>query len=114
MSSLVSGSSALDSAGANITCLTLAQVRSRRSGWLARARQKLLMKSDFRVTRMLSKTAWRRGLAEISASVRSFCVGMVYSPIIVGWRIMYPASGQTDDVGAMSLYNSLTFRHEVS
>src|SRR5271170_527840 len=74
MSSLVSGSRA---PGAIMTCLMLDQVRSRRSGWLARARQKLLTKSDFRVARMSSKTVWIRGLAETSASVRNFCVGIV-------------------------------------
>jgi hypothetical protein len=62
--------------GAIMTCLMLAQVRSRRSGWLARARQKLLTKLDLRVARMSSKTDWRRGLAEISASASSFAVGM--------------------------------------
>src|SRR5271154_3679791 len=74
MSSLVRGSRA---PGAIMTCLMLDQVRSRRSGWLARARQKLLTKSDFRVARMSSKTAWMRGVAETSGSVQSFIVGIV-------------------------------------
>src|ERR1700755_914658 len=73
MSSLVSGSSA---PGAIMTCLMLDQVRSRSSGWVARARQKLLTKSDFRVARMSSKMASMRGLVETSASVQSFTVGM--------------------------------------
>src|SRR5580698_6557106 len=73
MSSLVRGSRA---PGAIMTCLMLDHVRSRSSGWLARARQKLLTKSDFRVVRMSSKMALMRGSVETSASVQSFTLGI--------------------------------------
>src|SRR5579875_2241114 len=56
------------------------QVRSRRAGWLARARQKLLTKSERRVERMSSKTACTRGSPATSSSVQSFTVAIRVFP----------------------------------
>src|ERR1700730_4544298 len=60
-----------------MTSLMLDQVRSRSAGWLASARQKLFTKSDLRVERMSSKTAFMRASAETSSSVQSFTVAIV-------------------------------------
>src|ERR1700728_1840712 len=62
-----------------MTAFSVFQVRSRTSGWLARPRQKLLTKSDFRVARISSKTALTFGCASASVSVQSLTMAILAS-----------------------------------
>src|SRR4051812_25856522 len=61
-----------------ITTFTWSHVRFSKAGSLASPRQKLLTKSDLRVARMSSNTAFATGIFSTSASLRSFVAAMAF------------------------------------
>src|ERR1700733_1578306 len=98
ISSRVRGSSG---PGAPITAFSVFQVRSRISGWLARPRQKLLTKSDFRVARISSNTALTFGCASASASVQSLTVAILASLVNAPPATRPPDHGEACSIAAM-------------